>query len=153
MGEIVKCRYSRCLHENKELPKSEAVNVNNAYYHKDCLRTKDDIEKIAKTFVEKVNKGVVYSQLYGTIYNIVFNKKISSELLLFGLNYYIEHHIPLHYPGGLFYVVENKDVNREFLKYKTKEKVIDNSILEDSAYIFHYKPTHKKTVADLLRGE
>ena len=33
---IVKCRYSHCKHDTKEIPKDEAYKNGNAYYHKDC---------------------------------------------------------------------------------------------------------------------
>ena len=40
------CKYSHCLHNNREIEKEKAVRVGNAYYHSDCLKTKEDIKEI-----------------------------------------------------------------------------------------------------------
>ena len=79
--KIVKCRYSHCLHESKELNAEDAVKVGkSAYYHKDCCQTKENIAEIADTFVKRVDKNVAYPLLTKTINNIVFNKKVDSDI-------------------------------------------------------------------------
>ena len=43
------CKYSHCLHSNREIEKEKAVRVGNAYYHSDCFKTKEDIKEIVVT--------------------------------------------------------------------------------------------------------
>lgn len=125
-------------------------------YHPQCNQTKNDIKEIAEIFKEKINHNVIYSQLYNVINNIIFNKCNTSGFLKFGLNYYINHKIPLNYPQGLYYVIQNKDVINAWnkiqaneIKQKMKEE-ISNSTTEDNVQTFGYKPKKSKSITDLL---
>lgn len=151
-SEIVKCRSSRCLHEKKELLKEDAVNPKKGFfYHKDCYQTQEDIKEIIDLFAKKINPNVVYSQLRHVINTIVYDKGIGSELLLFGLKYYIHNNINLNYPGGLYYVVQNKSMIKAFRDNKAKalkeEKV---EITEDNNSNFTYVAMKNNGFADIL---
>ena len=138
--KIYKCRYNHCKHETKDVLASEAVKEGNRYYHKDCYKTKEDINKIVELFSEHVNPNVVFAVLRKVINNIVFTRGVDSGLLLFGLNYYISNKITLNYPQGLYYVIQNKNVikgytekkNREYLieQKKNMQKIEDNEEME-----------------------
>lgn len=155
--KIYKCRYNHCKHETKDVLASEAVKEGNRYYHKDCYKTKEDINKIVELFSEHVNPNVVFAVLRKVINNIVFTRGVDSGLLLFGLNYYISNKITLNYPQGLYYVIQNKNVikgytekkNREYLieQKKNMQKIEDNEEMESS---FTYKPSKRKSFADIL---
>ena len=75
--KIYKCRYNHCKHETKDVLASEAVKEGNRYYHKDCYKTKEDINKIVELFSEHVNPNVVFAVLRKVINIIV----IWTELL------------------------------------------------------------------------
>ena len=151
----VKCRYSGCNHDNKEMDKKDAVQVGNAYYHEDCLRDKENRKNIVDLFIKYINPNPVYAQLNAVIRTIVDQKGVSSDFLLFGLRYYIEHKIPLNYPQGLHYVVQNKQVIAEYNKVKEKElKAKTNFVMPEvnNEVEFNYKPTKTKGFADILGG-
>lgn len=153
MKKTVKCKYIHCRHESKDIDKEKAVLVGkSSYYHKDCLMEKENIEEIMKLFQERINKNVVFSQLRRTINSIIYDKDISSEFLLFGLKYYISHKIPLNYPGGLYYVIQNKDVLKAYTarrnNFKSKSAISENNTVAETD--FKFKPKKKKTFSDLL---
>ena len=152
--KIVKCRYAHCLHESKDVNTEEAVHVGNMYYHQDCFQVKEDINKIVELFAMKVNPNVVYPVLKRTVNNIVFGKGVASDFLLFGLNYYIKKKIPLNYPAGLYYVIQNKDVQKEYDKQFTKRKTVQ--IYMDDAgeeKTFQFKPKKQIGFDSILKGD
>lgn len=145
-----KCCYKNCLVKT-EIDEKVAIRVGNKYYHPECLKTKEQIDEIIKLWAEKINEHVVYSQLRSVINNIIFTKGVSSDYLLFGLKYYIFERIPLNYPQGLHYVIQNKDVEKAYAKYNVKK--MDKPIeVEQTETVFTYKPTKSKTLFDLLGG-
>lgn len=155
--KVYKCRYNHCLHETQSVVASEAIKDGNRYFHKDCYKTKKDIDTVVNLFKEKVNPNVVFSVLRGVVNNIVFKKGVESGLLLFGLNYYISNKINLNYPQGLYYVIQNRNVikgytekkNREYLiQQKKKAKNMENN--EEIESSFTYKPSKQKSFADIL---
>ena len=145
------CKYSHWLHNNREIEKKKAVRVGNAYYHSDCLKTKEDIKEIVDLFKTHINPNPVYAQLQSVIKNIVFVKGVQSDFLLFGLRYYIEHKIPLNYPQGLYYVIQNKDVANAYNKTKTKEIKKSVEITEQTETQFKFVPTKNKGFADIIK--
>lgn len=154
MKDIVCCNYSFCQHDNKELKKSEAVQVGNQYYHKDCRQTQEDIKEIVDLFVKYINPNPVFTKLQSVIKTIVFRKKMGSDYLLFGLKYYIQHQIPLNYPQGLYYVVQNKDVRQAYDRKKADEvrKHSKVEITEPSEDGFQYRPTKTIGFQDILES-
>ena len=145
------CKYSHCLHNNREIEKEKAVRVGNAYYHSDCFKTKEDIEEVVNLFKTYINPNPVYAQLQSVIKNIIFVKGVQSDFLLFGLRYYIEHKIPLNYPQGLYYVIQNKDVANAYNKTKTKEVKKSVEITEQTETQFKFVPTKNKGFADIIK--
>lgn len=148
---IVKCRYSNCLHESRELNKEEAVKSNCFYYHSDCFKTKEDIKKIISLFRTHINPNPVYAQLQTVIKNIVFSRGLGSDFLLFGLEYYIEHKISLNYPQGLYYVVQNKNVIDAYRKARVKDIKKSIEITEETSSEFTHVPVKNNGFADILK--
>lgn len=145
------CKYANCLHNDREIEKENAVKSGSAYYHKDCLQTRDDIKEIIRLFKEHINPNPVYAQLQSVIKNIIFIKGIQSDFLLFGLRYYIEHKIPLNYPQGLYYVIQNKDVANAYNKSKIKDVKKSVEITEQTEVQFKHIPTKNSGFADILK--
>ena len=151
----VKCRYSNCKHDSKEIDKDEAVKSGNSYYHADCFRDKENRKEIIDLFVKHINPHPVYNQLQTVISTIINQKGLSSDFLLFGLKYYIEHKIPLNYPQGLYYVIQNKQVIEAYNKLNERKVLAKENfvITEDNNEVeFSYKPTKAKGFADILGG-
>lgn len=147
------CRFSKCFHSSKEIEDGQGVKVGSAYYHADCFEVHKDIEAIRNLFIEQVNPNVVVGQLVRTINTIVFEKDVQSSYLLFGLKYYINHHIPLNYPGGLYYVIQNKDVKREWDRLKAndiKNEINKKIAVVDKGQSFEYKAPKMKGIMDIL---
>ena len=145
------CKYSHCLHDNREIEKRKAIRVGNSYYHSDCFKTKEDIKEIVNLFKAHINANPVYAQLQSVINNIIFVKKIQSDFLLFGLRYYIEHKIPLNYPQGLYYVIQNKDVTNAYNKTKAKEIKKSVEITEQTETEFKFVSTKNKGFSDIIK--
>ena len=145
------CKYSHCLHDNREIEKRMAIRVGNSYYHSDCFKTKEDIKEIVNLFKAHINANPVYAQLQSVINNIIFVKKVQSDFLLFGLRYYIEHKIPLNYPQGLYYVIQNKDVTNAYNKTKAKEIKKSVEITEQTETEFKFVPTKNKGFSDIIK--
>ena len=145
------CKYSHCLHDNREVEKRKAIRVGNSYYHSDCFKTKEDIKEIVNLFKAHINANPVYAQLQSVINNIIFVKKVQSDFLLFGLRYYIEHKIPLNYPQGLYYVIQNKDVTNAYNKTKAKEIKKSVEITEQTEAEFKFVPTKNKGFSDIIK--
>lgn len=151
---MVTCRYSHCLHgDNKILPKSEAHANGNAYYHQDCWECSRIILDIRNTFYEKVNNNVVVSQLMRTINNIIFDKGNDPKYVKFALDYAISHKdkIKLQYPGGLYYVIINKEIMDAWDKLNKPTVDRDSFIIEDDSQdSFLFIPKPMNNFADVL---
>ena len=113
--------------------------------------TKEDIKKIIDLFKNHVNPNPVYSTLQSVIKNIVFTKGLGSDFLLFGLRYYIDHKIPLNYPQGLYYVIQNKQMLDAYNKTKVKNIKSNIEITEDSKSEFTHIPIQNKSLADIIK--
>lgn len=146
----MKCKYAHCKHESKDIPKGEEIKHSTGYWHKDCLDESLCIREIIDVFVRDVNKNVVVSALRRVINDIIYVKGVDSHLLLFGLKYYVSHKIPLNYPGGLYYVLQNRDVQREWDKMQTQELKNSFEIKEDNIETFQYKPSEERGFQDVL---
>ena len=151
----VKCRHNKCKHNSREVDKAEAVKVGNMYYHEDCFRDKENRKEIVGLFSKYVNPNVIFSQLQTVIKTIVDDRGNSSDFLLFGLKYYIEHKIPLNYPQGLYYVIQNKQMIEAYKKMNEKKVLAKENfdIAENNNEVeFSYKPTKAKGFGDILGG-
>ena len=140
------------MHDNKELLREDAVNPKKGlFYHKDCYQTQEEIKEIIDLFSKKINPNVVYSQLRHVINTIVYDRKIGSDLLLFGLKYYIRNKISLNYPLGLYYVVQNKKMIDAFNKYKANQISRKIELTEDDHTEFQHIPAKINGFADILQ--
>lgn len=148
--EIVTCKYRNCLHDTKELSKTDAIKKGKSYYHPDCLQTREEIKEIIDLFKTHINPNPVYAQLQSVIKNIVFTKKLGSSFLLYGLKYYIEHKIPLNYPQGLYYVIQNKDVIKGYAKERVRKMKQSVEITEETESSFTHIPTKIDSFADII---
>jgi hypothetical protein len=130
----MKCNYNKCLF-NGEVDKNIAVKVGNKYYHKECLKQKQDKEEIRKLYLEKVNPTEVITLLNGVISNIIDVKKVSSDYLLYALKYAIQNKLNLTNPRGLHYIINNKSIKESYNKKDSLPKLYgQNVLLTDEEY-------------------
>ena len=119
-----KCRYTHCLHKdtNIDIETDEYVKDKNAYYHKDCFQAKCDIQLIRTLWHDHIDSLVVYSQLNNILNRLIFQDKVSSDYVVFAVQYCINNPntIKLRYPPGLKYVLGNQRVKDAYKKKITK---------------------------------
>lgn len=153
MRKTVKCRYQHCLHESKDIPREEAVESGRFFYHPDCYKEKQNKDKIVRLFLDRVNSDVSVPMLRSMINRIVHDKGFSADYLLFGLTYYINHNISIHYPAGLNYVVANPEVQKLYNRiYGEKVQKPGFNITEDVDNGFVYRQQKKKTMDNFMEG-
>ena len=152
-NNTVICRFKHCKHESKEIPREEAVRIGNMYYHEDCARIKDNIALTMELFEKHINPNPVFVQLRAVINHIIFERNVDSDFLVFALKYYIEKRIPLRYPQGLYYVVQNQEAKDAFdKKMAEKYKNIKIDITETNEVTFEHRPVKQKGFGDILGG-
>lgn len=114
--------YNHCFENNSMIPAGEEVKGGNRYYHKKCLETKQNIEKTRDYYYENVSKSVVMSQLVKVLNQIVFDKDIDSEYLLFALQYAVENNLSIKSPYSLHYIIDYARVKSAWYKRNEPEQ-------------------------------
>jgi hypothetical protein len=154
-NEIVKCGYKYCSHTNKDIVKSEAMQTGKStYYHLDCYKQNEEIKEIIDLFQKQIDPLVVFTQLRGVINNIVFDKCLGSEYLLFALKYAISNKINLKHAQGLHYIVGYKNIQDAYLKEKNKQQIEQKGrveIIKTEELPFFFNPTKQKGFQDIIK--
>jgi hypothetical protein len=126
--KMVHCRYPKCskLHETTELREADAVKGGSrSYYHPDCYHVMQTINQIKETFYREVNPtltGKQIGQLVSIANNMVFSKGIDVDLILFAIKYFVKYKQgKLKYPGGIAYIVQDRDVVSAWESEKQKK--------------------------------
>lgn len=140
-ADIKQCRYNCCLHTSKEIDISqdeyEVVKTDrgqNQFFHKDCLahreakeqkekKVKADIQLIKNIWIENISQTVAIPHLYKEINRLVFEQGISTEFIIFALQYCIKNHFKLRYPGGLKYYLDKQEIIDAYNKTKAKKVI------------------------------
>lgn len=136
---------------------NDAVSIGKAYYHPECAEMKQRISEIIDVFYNHIDHNVIFAQLQRVINTMVFARGIDVNLILFGLKYYVQHGIPLKYPGGLYYVVQNKGVIDEWNKQNNIKSLSEIKCAQqlssrplDLTPSFAYVVPKEKGIEDLL---
>lgn len=106
------------------------------YYHADCYsskkkggwkdeQTKKDLQYIKNQWVLHINKTVIYSQLFHCL-NDFIARGVSSEYLVFVLDYVIKNRMKLQYPHGFKYYVDNKEIKDAYQKHLIMKSGVNN---------------------------
>ena len=136
----VKCAFSKCeyMHGSPEVDKAQAVREGRYYYHPDCYAVKEQIRGINIFFQKNINKdltGKQIGQLVSILHDLIFVKGHDPEFLRFAVEYMATKKPgALRFPGGLYYVVQNKDINAEWAKHKAA--IVKKEMTERQARIF-----------------
>lgn len=127
--DIKICRYERCKHLDKKIDiTKDDYKVNGTmYYHSDCYKfkkkgiwkdeqTKSDLQYIKNQWVLHINRTVVYSQLLQCL-NDFIARGVSSEYLVFVLDYVIKNKMNLRHPQGFKYYVDKQEIKDAYQKH------------------------------------
>lgn len=80
------------------------------------------METVKRLYFENISNTVVPSLLVKTIQNIVIDKGIDSEYLVFAMKFTIANKINLNSPFGLHYIVDNYKIKQAWQAKKAKEE-------------------------------
>lgn len=148
------CRFKYCLHSGELINETEVVRDGNLYYHPDCFSFKADMEEITSIWLKRINEFANLTQLQKVIVDIVRERHVESGMLLYGLKYYISHNLALNYPPGLYYVIQNKDVQDGWKRLKTKKILKETDFKgargEDNHTVVSHKQDKKPRISDIL---
>lgn len=169
---IVHCRYPKCtkLHETTELKKEDAIQTKSkSYYHPDCFHTMQTVNEIRDLFCREIDPfltGKQVGMLVSIINNMIFSKKIDVNYIKFALQYFIQNKPgALKYPGGLAYIVQDRDVVsawnkekqsklREEIREQKKTVMVDDGLdeflLDQMDKPFDFKVKKTKGFGDIL---
>jgi hypothetical protein len=118
----VKCGYNHCLFDG-EVDKENAVKVGTRYYHKECLKQKQEKDEVRKLYLEQVNSTEIVSVLNSVINNIVHIKKVDSGFLLYALKHAIQNKFVFHNPAGLHYIINNAYIKKQYQNNTSKLQI------------------------------
>ena len=108
------CKYKYCQHEGKRITgNDEFVASGNSYYHKDCFQSKEDVQYIKNLWISHISQTVSIPLLYKVIYEYI-ERGVSSEYLVFVLEYVVKNHCKLNYPLGFKYYIDDPEIKKKF---------------------------------------
>ena len=116
MDKMRICKYVNCRHNDKINIDLEPFQKDRyGYYHEDCYKEKCDLQLFRDLWKKNISNTVVITQL-NSILNELLSCGVSSEYLLFVLQYVIRNHKQLRYPNGFRYYVDNQSIKDEYDK-------------------------------------
>ena len=136
---VLKCRFSKCscLHSSTDVNRDEAVQGGNGYYyHPDCFAMKDMVDKTCNFFIENINRELTTKQiiqLRSVVYKLIFENHHDARYIYFCV-WYVNKYQPgkLKFPGGLYYVVQRRDIETAWNKLQTKKQIEEKRESEES---------------------
>lgn len=127
------CRFSLCKHPSKQIDisKEKFVAIKKKYYHEDCYQqreknlkkdaqTEADIQLMKHLWFAHIDRTTNYGALLAAI-NEILERGVSSDYLLFVLQYCIKNKQNLHYPRGLKYFVDKWYIKNEYFANQRKQ--------------------------------
>ena len=128
------CRYTFCSAESKtiDLETEEYVEEDKKFYHKSCYEqmikereakkiVEADCRLIEDLWVKHISNTVNYGYLR-KILNEYLERGVSSDYLVFAMQYVVSHKLSLRHPAGLRYIVDKIEI-REAWKKQQAEKL------------------------------
>lgn len=153
----MKCAYSNCLHESKDILDGEDFKKENKkYYHTDCWNYKNKINEVITLFTEQVNSNIVFTVLRSIVNNLVFIQKYEPEYILYAIKYAVDHpQMKLTYPPGLYRICKDVDVSESYKKLKANMILEGQTVKIDEVQYSNFELNNtkkKKSVSDLFGG-
>lgn len=155
-SKLRNCRYVNCKHNNKiDLEKEPYQKDLYGYYHEDCFKEKCDLQLFRDLWKKYISNTVVIKQLNNVI-NDLLNRGVTSDYLLFVLEYIIENKKELRYPAGFRYYVDNSYIKDDYKKRKTpkiKQDVFVAKNVDDNAPQFSIRNKEQGFQSILKKGD
>lgn len=148
----MKCRYKYCKCGG-EVDKDEAIKEGNSYYHKTCIKEKQLKQDIEDYYLSNMPQATLQI-LRKVIKQLIHDKGMSAEYVLYVLKYISNNHKPINNPFGLINYCNDKRISDLFEKQITinkykKIKEQKEEIIEIREMNFTYKKPNTKWT-DLL---
>lgn len=144
------CNFRFCPYENKIVPEGTGVLSGKRWFHEDCLKTRDNMEAVKRIYYEHISQTVVMSQLVKTIQNIVINKGVDSEYLLFAVKFVVTKRQTIRSPYGLHYIIDDPTVKAAWERKKMQDEQRKQRRLEKEAVQFTAKQSEKEGFERIL---
>ena len=122
------CRYANCPFEGKliNLDTDEYESEEKKFYHKECFeRMKKEKEKqalinadiacILDLWQKHISNTVNYGYLR-KILNEYLERGVSSDYMVYTMQYVVEHKLPLRYPPGFRYMLDRQEIQDAYKK-------------------------------------
>lgn len=121
-NKIIKtCGYANCRHNRKiNTENEEFFKFGNLYFHKECYKEKSDLQLFRTRWVEHISNTVSFSYL-NKVLNSLLDRGITSEYMLFTLDYVIINKYNLNYPNGFIYYLDKAQIKAAYKKKKLQE--------------------------------
>lgn len=151
-----KCGYNHCKHGGVINIDEELYEKDGAkYYHKDCIRERNDANLIRRLWSTRISRTVSYGLLNKVIYQIIDETGVSSDYILFALQRIIAKNLPLRYPFGLKYYMDDKDIKEAYKnrKQNREQRTKKREEIRKEQEQFKYNPIVEKGFSDILGGE
>ena len=165
--DIKTCRFAKCTHSDKKIDISKDLyrSEGRMYYHSDCYElkkknewkdenTKKDLQYIKNQWVLHINNTVIYSQLFQCL-NDLLSRGITSDYLVFVLDYIVKNNMKLSYPQGFKYYVDRQDIKTAYKKHlilKNRTSVSDFGISDDDSNSPKFKIKQKPSGFQRILG-
>lgn len=112
------CAYKHCLHHTEKVKASEAVVVGKKHYHWDCAATKQEIEEIRNTYIERIDNEVSFPVLSKVLNDLVFKYSMDIDYIRYAINYYADYKTKVKSPFTLLYLRNNDFMKKKWEKSK-----------------------------------
>ena len=119
------CQYLQCRHGKRiDLSTEKYIKDGTKYYHENCFQEMKDMQLFRSIWVSHISNTVRYSEL-NKILNEYLNRGVSSDYLLFALQYVIDHDMKLNYPAGFRYYIDRSEIKKA---YDKKQKSVISKV-------------------------
>lgn len=147
-----KCYWDHCDQDNMiDLKKDSYVKdeKNNRCYHEKCWQERNKLQEIVSAFLQKVDKNASIAHLRKEVNRLVYEEKVSSDFVLFIVNYAADHQMGLRYPAGIKFYLNNQEIteayNRKILpKYAIEDFQVEAAAVEQNVEMAKARATGKR---------
>ena len=151
----MKCRWTHCSHESKDIPRGEAVKIGSSYYHADCVHEKQTIDEILKLWSERIDPNPVWNQLRSVVNTLIYKQHMSVDFIKFAVLYDTEHGHHVRYAPGLYYLVKDVAIQKVWERSRLTEAdrhpVVETKPTEDEIEDFKRKPSKNQKFEEIFK--
>lgn len=147
----MKCRYGVNCKHGGEVDKEKAIKVGSSYYHKECIKEKENKKSIEDYYVENMPAASI--QIIRKVIKQLIQNGKDSEYILFVLKFIHINKKPINNPFGLINYCNDKRMEDKYIREKSKNefKLIKDEVYrldnnDDKIVVFKYTEIKKKGI-------